>query len=76
MSHVASAWHEAWRAASNLIFRLTNRSASDAARLILMRFFLMRFFQRFCSNTLPHGVVRDHVRRWVCGQLSTLQSLS
>jgi len=39
MSHVASAWHEAWRAASNLIFRLTNRLASDASRLILMSFF-------------------------------------
>jgi len=71
MSHAAPEWHEAWRATSNLIFRLTNRSASDASRLILMR-----FFQRFCSNTLPHDVVRDHVRRWVCGQLSTLQSLS
>jgi hypothetical protein len=71
MSHAAPEWHEAWRATLNLIFRLTNRSVSDASRLILMR-----FFQRFCSNTLPHDVVRDHVRRWVCGQLSTLQSLS
>jgi hypothetical protein len=71
MSHAAPEWHEAWRATLNLIFRLTNRSASDASRLILMR-----FFQRVFSNTLPHDVVRDRVRRWVCGQLSTLQSLS